>query len=343
MVKADRRDRNPTVPTDDLIPFSDALSDVMSGVIWGTEGTGKTLFLLKGAPTPIILLNLDRPLTSAIERAVGSEDSTRAEFIHVKNMRENLDDLDQLRSLQIKEGIESVIRRNKAYLRGGTLVIDGGSTFRDVIKLADSRIGARIEAGQRFNPKDKAQVNAYLNTFVSNVVDAGINLFFTAHAAFKWEMRAGEEGKQSLMKTNRLYVKLDDVLLEQTSVSVLMMKRCVCSQGYINEDGYCSRATAKNQGEHTGRTFVARIVTNKFNPQVEGEEYEDFDFRLLRTLSFTSGRSGRNGQGKGEVSKAKAASPSRPTARPAARPSARPRIGTNSHDGEASEGPIIED
>ena len=39
------------------------------------------------------------------------EDIARAEFIHVKNMRENLDDLDQLRSLQIKEGIESVIRR----------------------------------------------------------------------------------------------------------------------------------------------------------------------------------------------------------------------------------------
>ena len=101
----------------------------LSGVF---DGTGKSLFLLNGAPLPVAVLNLDRPITSALIKEISPD---RLPSIRIKNMRENLDDLDQLRSLQIKEGIESVIRRNKEFLRGGSIIIDGGSTFRDIIKL----------------------------------------------------------------------------------------------------------------------------------------------------------------------------------------------------------------
>ena len=140
----------PLEPTDDLIPIEDATSDVLSGIVWGMDGTGKSLFLLNGAPLPIIVLNLDRPISSSLLRRV---DEDRRAHIFVKNMRENLDDLDQLRSLQIKEGIERTIRKNRAFLRGGSLIIDGGSTFRDVIKIADAKIGQAIEQGRRWNPK----------------------------------------------------------------------------------------------------------------------------------------------------------------------------------------------
>lgn len=275
--------RDRSIPTDDLVPIQEATSDVMSGVVWGLDGTGKTLFLLNGAPLPIIVLNLDRPITSALIRAI---DPDRLPHILIKNMRENLDDLDQLRSLQIKAGIESAIQRNRQFVRGGTVIIDGGSTFRDIIKLADSKIGSKIEAGQRFNPKDKAQVNAYLNTFVNGVVDGGANLFFTAHAAHQWEMRATDEGKNQLARTNRVYPKLDEVLSEQTALSILLMKKCACGQAITDQDGMCRAANVKNRADHVGRLFVARVVTNKYRPAVEGDEYEDFTFGALQTLCF---------------------------------------------------------
>jgi hypothetical protein len=210
-------------------------------------------------------------------------------------MRESLEDLDQLRSLQIKEGIESAIRRNKGWLNGGTVIIDGGSTFRDIIKLADSKIGSKIEAGQRFNPKDKAQVNAYLNTFVNGVVDSGINIFFTAHAAHQWEMRAaGEDGRQQLTRTNRVYPKLDEILMEQTALSLLLMKKCACGQAITGQDGMCRAANVKNRADHVGRMFVARMVTNKYRPEVEGDEFEGFSFSRLQALCF--GKKKRTGK-----------------------------------------------
>jgi len=294
MSKPSENGRAALEPTSDLVPIEDATSDVMSGVIWGMEGTGKTLFLLRGAPLPIVVLNLDRPITSALLKQIDVE---RRSSIFVKNMREKIDDLDVLTGLQIKSGIEETIRRNKKFLRGGTLIIDGGSTFRDVIKIADAKIGPKIEAGQRFNPKDKAQANAYLNAFVSGVVDAGINLFFTAHGAFSWKMSTTEDGKNQLMKSTRVYPKLDDVLLEQTAVSVLLMKRCICGGALTEQDGHCSKATARTVGDHTGRQFIARVVTNKYAPQTEGDEFEDFTFEQLRTLAF--GRKKTNG-GRGE-------------------------------------------
>ena len=45
--------------------LADIANDTWSGVIWGTEGTGKTLFVLQHWPAPIMVLNLDRPLTRA--------------------------------------------------------------------------------------------------------------------------------------------------------------------------------------------------------------------------------------------------------------------------------------
>ena len=50
-------------PSKSLTPLREAVNDTLAAAIWGMEGTGKTLHVLRYWPLPIVILNLDRPLT----------------------------------------------------------------------------------------------------------------------------------------------------------------------------------------------------------------------------------------------------------------------------------------
>lgn len=280
-------------PSEDLVPLSEAVSDLTSGVVWGQQGTGKTELVLKSWPRPIMVVNLDRPMDMAKLKRIPQE---RHGDIYVKNMRENIQDLTTLDALQIKQGIEDLILRNIGFFKGGTVLLDGGSTWRSIIKLADSKLGDKIAKGQRFNPKDKDQVNAYIATFLHHVVDTGINLVVTAHAAWSWVMTQDpESGKNSLQRTNNVYPKLDDQCFEQTQFSLLLFKRCVCGRPVTNQDGTCAGArTLEQLADHIGRTHVVRMVDNKYKTSLEGQEFEEFDYDMLYSLCFGKARANDN-------------------------------------------------
>lgn len=272
-------------PSEDLVPLTEAVSDVTSGVVWGLQGTGKTEMVLKSWPMPIMVINLDRPLDVAKLKRIPKE---RHGDIYVKNMRENIQDLTELEALQIKQGIEDLITRNVEYFKGGTVLLDGGSTWRSVIKLADSKLGSKIAEGKRFNPKDKDQVNAYIATFLHHIVGLGLNLAVTAHAAWSWIMTQDPEtNKNSLQRTNNVYPKLDDQCFEQTQFSLLLFKRCQCGRPITSQDGTCSGAKSLDKiPEHTGRNHIVRIVENKYKSSVEGQEFDEFDYPMLYSMCF---------------------------------------------------------
>lgn len=259
---------------------------------WGLDGTGKTLWALRHMPLPIMVLNLDRPINAA---HLGMLPRERAEQIFVMNLRESVDSINRYEAVAIKDQMETAIESNLAWLKGGTVLIDGGTMLRDVLKLADDTIGPKVAAKTRFNPKDKAQVNAYLAAFMSRVNDQGINLVITAHAANSWVMKStrGDDGEMhnTLTRTNNLYAKFDDIGFERSNLNLLLFKRCECGRNIINQDGTCVNQSdpfedKPNVQHHYGRRHMIRIVTNKFNSSSEGTEWEDLDMKTLRVLCF---------------------------------------------------------
>lgn len=265
-----------------VLPLTEALDTTLSCVCWGTEGTGKTLFAIKTWPTPVLVLNLDRGLTVAHLNAVNS----RADQIFVKNLREDLMAIDHLEGLRVRDEVERTIMESLDWLKGGTVVLDGGTMYRAILQMTSQNIAKAISEGKKWNPKEKEQVNAYYGAFISRVADKGINLVITAHAAWKWEMQESEGGRKSLTKTTRLYPKLDDIAHERTATSVLLLKTCQCGRKVTNEDGTCAFQGLPGSGEHTGRRHVGRIVSNKYNTATEGTEWENLDYNMLRILCF---------------------------------------------------------
>lgn len=244
-------------------------------------------------PLPILMLNLDRPVTKGHMGWKGMKD--RLPGIFVQNLREKFEDLDMETALAIRTAIENAVTQNLKWLKGGTLLIDGGTSLREVLKLADPTIGPKVEKGRRFNPKDKAQVNAYLASFIANIQDQGINLVFTGHSANSWEMKAvkgdNDEIKNQLTRTNRLYPKLDDILFERATVSLLFFKRCECGRNITTQDGTCAAVTetlndkAGAMDGHVGRKHMVRFVTNKLQTAVEGSEWEDLSWKQFEVLT----------------------------------------------------------
>lgn len=260
---------------------------------WGPEGTGKTLWALANMPLPIMVLNLDRPINKAHLGALPRE---RAEQIFIKNMRETVDDINHYEALSIKDDIERAVQDNLAWLKGGTLLIDGGTMLRDVLKMADDTISTKVAAGKKFNPKDKAQVNAWQAMFLSKINDQGINLVITAHAANSWTMKAVRdemtgESRNQLQRTNNLYAKYDDIGFERANLSLMFFKRCECGRNITNQDGTCVNQSDPTEDRpaiehHYGRKHMCRIVANKFNTSTEGTEWEDLDMPTLQILCF---------------------------------------------------------
>lgn len=261
---------------------------------WGPEGTGKTMWFLRFMPLPIMMLNLDRPVTKAHMGWPGMKE--RVGGIFVQNLRENFEEeLDSASAVELKDRIESYVKNNLAWLKGGTVMIDGATTLRDILKLADPKIGAAMTAGKRWNPKEKASVNSYLASFIGNIQDKGINLVFTGHSANSWKMVATrtDEGemKNTLTRTNNLYPKMDDIIFERATVSMLFFKRCECGRNIVDQDGTCAaqpEATSDKAGMltgHIGRKHMIRFVTHKLNTAVEGSEWEDLDGKTFDILA----------------------------------------------------------
>lgn len=265
--------------------------NVLAG--WGPEGTGKTTWFLRYMPLPIMVLNLDRPITKGHMGWPGMKE--RVPGIFVRNLREKFEDLTVETATQLKDAIEGSVKNNLDWLKGGTVIIDGATTLRDILKLADPTIGPKVEAGRRFNPKDKANVNAYMAAFIANIQDKGIHLVFTGHSANSWEMRAVKtddgEMKNQLTRTNKLYPKMDDIIFERATVSMLFFKRCECGRNIVNQDGTCAaqpEAQSDREGAsvgHIGRKHMVRLVTNKLQTITEGSEHQDLDGSTFAILT----------------------------------------------------------
>jgi hypothetical protein len=275
----------------ELQPLRDVINDATATVLWGMEGTGKTIMVLKSWPLPLIILNFDRPLTMAHLSVLDDE---RIGQIQVLNVRETIKDLDNDEAKNIKKTTERVINENLAIIKGGTLLLDGGTLYRSVLRFADPKLAADAAAEKKSNPREKERVNAYIRGLVSNVQDQGVNLVVTAHAAWAWGMVAsGEEGKATLQQTKNVYPQLDAPWFQATNLSLLLFKRCECGRNVVSQDGSCTAEgplAAPTPG-HQGRQHILRIVTNKFNTASEGTEWDKFDYDTLRKLCFDRERS----------------------------------------------------
>lgn len=268
-----------------LKPLRECTNDATATVLWGMEGTGKTLMALRYWPGPLIVLNFDRPLTKA---HLGYLDDERIDQIQVLNVRETIKDIDHDEAKFIKDTTEQVITQNLGPLKGGTLLLDGGTLYRSVLRLADPKLSADAAADKKSNPREKERVNAYIKQLASHVQDQGVNLVVTAHAAWEWRMVANDTGGQSLQQTKNVYPQLDQPWFQSTNLSILLFKRCECGRNVVNQDGSCTAegALAAPTVGHQGRQHIARIVTNKFNTASEGTEWADLDYSKIKMLCF---------------------------------------------------------
>ena len=279
-----------TPPSGSFFRLTDIPEDIWSLANFGFEGTGKSLWVMKNMPTPMMVANLDRPITRA---HLGMLPRERAEGIFIRNLRENGYDeaLDSSTACNIRDDIEMMVSTNLKWLKGGTFLLDGGTMYRDVLKYSDPVIGGKLESGRRFNPKDKASINNYVANLMSYIQDQGINFAITAHAAFSWEMKkvmVGEELKDQLTRTKTVYPKADDIVFERSNLVLLMFKRCQCGKNLVTQDGTCTAITdsqdPRAEEGHQGRRHVTRIVTNKFNTATEGTVWEDLTGETLHIL-----------------------------------------------------------
>jgi len=263
-------------PSKGLTPLREAVNDTMSAVVWGMEGTGKTLHILRDWPAPIVILNLDRPLTRA---HLGFLEPERIDQIHVRNLRGGTQDITLADALRIKKEIEETINQNLKWLAGGTLLLDGGTTYRTVINLADPIVGPKLAKGEKVYELEKGPMNLYLEGMVNFLQDQGINPVITAHAAHTWK----SDGP-----TTSVYPKVNSVFFAACNLSILLLKRCECGRNVISQDGACSveNAAGTPSEGHQGRQHIGRIVTNKFFTATEGSEWPDLTYARLRDLCF---------------------------------------------------------
>ena len=271
----------------ELKPLREVINDATASAVWGMEGTGKTILVLRYWPLPIAVLNYDRPLTMAHLSVLDDE---RIDAIQVMNVREAIKDIDHDEAKFIKDITEKTINENLTPLKGGTLLLDGGTLYRAVLKMADPKLAADADANKKSNPREKERVNAYIKQLVSHVQDMGVNFVITAHAAWEWKMVADSNGNSSLQQTKSVYPQLDQPWFQATNISLLLFKRCECGRNIVSQDGSCSLAgegpmSAPTAG-HQGRQHIARIVGNKFNTQTEGTEWKNVTYEDLRRLSF---------------------------------------------------------
>lgn len=262
----------------------DSVDDTIGALMWGPPGSGKTLHVVRYWPLPLGIINLDRKLTKAHLTIPGMRE--RLDQIYITNLREETHDVNHLEASRIKDGIDAVIESNLEVFRGGTILLDGGTLFRSVLKMGDETIATKTAQGKRFNPKDKEQINAYLASLINFVTDREINFVMTAHSANKWEMQRSTDDfgneKNQLMKTTKLYPQIDDVVLKFVSLSLLFYVRCKCGKPIVNEDGSCSNVLCKE----VGRKHMTRFATNKHFTRAEGAEFEDLTYEQIRVLCF---------------------------------------------------------
>ncbi len=217
----------------------------------GLDGTGKTLYILKTAPLPMVYVNFGDRDPYVILNESGMEERRK----HITVYQFQSTSVDGWTRKEGDESLAAMAQLARAHLSdgkmvGGTFALDSGSTWWDVMqecKVApeeEKAVAAAVAKGKDFR-KSGGLIYTKANLVVSGVLNwikaQGVYLIITHQKAEKW----GPNGPILGQYKSRINSKVPGLM----EVRINMKKVCKVCEG-----DECEAKT------HMGRDFLGQII-----------------------------------------------------------------------------------
>ncbi len=264
----------------------------------GLQGTGKSLWGLRYLPPPILHLNFDRN-TDSLYYAKDKEgkllipEARRDQIVPIQLGPEDFDveeaaSWTELTARMAKEKLEKALADYLPAMPGGTVILDGGAVYNNLIQLIELSAIRRVREGkdQKLFPFDYANVNSYWNGFLGKLDRANVNFYITHHLAEDWgaDGPIGTFHAQNNSQVPRM-------------VQIELWFWCLCG-GVVNAEAikaekdkkkpapvYCRKAKCTSAG-HQGTIFHTKVRENKLAKQMVGFGMDDLSFPTLYQMTF---------------------------------------------------------
>lgn len=250
----------------DIVENGDPLTFAMS--VEGLEGTGKTWFALQTCPRPICHVNFgDRDATSQIyEMSEGRRKDTTLYALHsespggwtLEEGRQSLVTLSDIAKKEIGDG----------KLKGGTFVIDSGSTWWSVIRkvhVVPKQEARRSSGGKEMGGLEYEGANLIVSGVLSWIKNQGVFLVMTHTKTTVWDREGPIDGKYKPQLCGRV-----PYLVE---VQIDLTKQCA--------DEKCGAPDCRR---HTGRRHFGQFVKFGRDTAVEGMRLEGLKFETVYAM-----------------------------------------------------------
>lgn len=264
----------------------------------GLQGTGKTIWGLRYMPPPILHLNFDRE-SAGLYYVKGKDGKLlvpkdRADQIvrvqlAPEDFKEDQMSWTELTARFAREKLEGALRDYIPVMDGGTVMIDGGAVFNNLvqaIELAEIR-RTREAKDQKLFPFDYAKVNSYWSGMLGMLDRAHVNFYITHHLAEDWGAD-GPIGTFHAQNNSQVPRMIQVELWFWCQCGQVMNAEAIATAKKKKEKEpssvYCRKIDCQLPG-HQGSVFQVRIRENKLNKQVRGLTVDELPFETLYQLS----------------------------------------------------------
>ena len=229
---------------------------------WGSEGVGKTSFLLS-FPPPLYILNFDR----SIEHFFPGLPAGYGE-VYYESFADQIDGTSRAVAQKCLTACETLAKEAMAGGKGSFL-IDGGHRFVDIVRIC--KLGTA-------NPEDKRDYhfpNEYTRAFFLALENSALQVGIAHPASSVWESRNTESDR----------VKVDGFkhlpAISKISLFMFVLGREAEVSPKLVEAAIGAKPTNRDMPRHWGQIRVCKHDTS-----LEDKVYPNVSFSLLHNLCF---------------------------------------------------------
>jgi hypothetical protein len=247
-----------------LLPFSVSLD--------GLEGVGKTHFIIKTMPRPLVIVNFgDRSPHQFLYRMTPEE---REGIVVYDIQPATPDGWTPAEAIQGLIKLSQIITAEAPYMRGGTFALDGGSSWWSVMQqvYVEPKEKERAAKGQKqVGGIIYEEANGRVRGVLGNIKSQGCFLAMTHQMKQDWDAQGPIPGQYSPKKNSQVPFIME--------VEVTLYKLCKA----------CNAPDCRNLApEHMGRRHMSRVKKLSGNTGLEGIVVENLDFAKL--YNFQTGK-----------------------------------------------------
>lgn len=231
----------------------------------GLEGTGKTHFIIKTMPRPLVIVNFgDRSPNQFLYRMTEEE---RKDIVIYDIQPSTPDGWTYQEAVKGLMSLAEIIQTEAPHMPGGTFALDGGSSWWSVMQQV--YVEPKEKERMAKNLKQVGgiiyeEANGRVRGVLGNIKAHGCFLAMTHQLKQDWDANGPIPGQYSAKKNSQVPYIME--------VEVRLFKLCKA----------CNAPNCQNLlPEHMGRKHMARINKLSGNTTLEGIVVENLDFAAL--------------------------------------------------------------